>query len=111
MVKEYEVDLAVTPLVIATSGSDAHATIPQSLPESILSNPRDTGSLYAINVDGAAVGLRFGANAVFGTSATYEIGNCVLGPNPTRIPPGTVVHAITGGGTGYVSIVRYRRAT
>jgi hypothetical protein len=111
MVKEYTVDLSVTPLVIATSGSDAHVTIPNDLPNSPMSSPNATGSLYSVNVNGAAVGIRYGANAVFGTSATYEIGNNVFGGQCVRIPPGTVVHAITGGGTGFVSIVRYRRAT
>jgi hypothetical protein len=115
MVKEYEPDLAIAPLVITTSAVDAHVAIPQNLPGSILSNPRDTGSLYNINVDGNPASLKFsaaGTPAVFGTDPVYEVGNCVLGSQPVRIPPGTVVHAINAATkTGTVSIVRYRRAT
>ena len=35
MVKEYEPDLAIAPLVITTSAVDAHVAIPQNLPGSI----------------------------------------------------------------------------
>jgi hypothetical protein len=115
MVKEYEPDLAISPLVITTSAVDAYVTIPNDLPNSVLSNPRSTGSLYNINVHGNPASLKFaaaGTPAVFGTDAVYEVGNDVLGQQPVRIPPGTVVHAINASTkSGTVSIVRYRRAT
>lgn len=107
---EFEPDLAITPLVITTSGTDASVTIPNDLPGGLSPGARNTGSLYYVNVHGSPAGIRYGAAAVFGGSATFEVGNNVFGGLPVRIPPGTTVHAITGGSAGTVSLIRARRA-
>jgi hypothetical protein len=120
MRQEYEPDFTTT-LTIAASTTDAYVAIPSNVPDSMLSNPRDSGSLYYINVDGApvAINLTTVANqvthpAVWPTTtgannSVMEAGNNMT--HPVWLPPGWVLHAICKTGTAIVSLIRARRAS
>ena len=105
---EYELD-PTSFLYLATSGTDAYVTIPVDPPDSLMSNPRDTGSLWFISVDAEPVAINVNATAVWGTNAFLEIGSYLT--HPLRLPPGFTVHFVTKTGAGSVSLIRARRAS
>jgi hypothetical protein len=112
MATEYRAD-ATTALTIIASTTDNSVTIPENLPDSMLSNPLDSGSLYYVSVNGVAVAWNFNAPAVFPTTTgannpILEV-NPAMGKHPVNIPPGTVVHVITKTGNAIVSLTRARR--
>ena len=100
-----------TTLTIVSAGSDSSVTIPQNIPDSMLSNPLDAGSDYFISVHGAPAAINFNAAAVVPVASGAHNAILEIGTNltwPVNIPPGTVVHAISTTGTAIVSLIRAR---
>ena len=106
-----------TTYTLATAASDATVQIPQDKLDAI-NNPRSTGSLWFVCVDGNPVAVNIGAVgacAVFpattgANNAILEVGNNLT--EPVWLPPGKYFHAICAGGkTAIVSLIRARRAS
>ena len=108
MYDAYEPDFTKT-YNFATSSSDNSVTVANDLPsKEVFATDQPTGSLYYVSVTGAQVWIAYNTTAVASTTfASMPIG---MTPKPWRIPPGTVVHAITSSGTGQLSLIRAKRA-
>jgi hypothetical protein len=95
---------------IATGPLDQTLTVPIEPPvSSMQANLASIGSEWFLVVDGAAVAMNVGGAAVYGANAVVQQGSYLT--NPLRMTPGQVLHFITNGGTGTVSIIRARRAS
>jgi hypothetical protein len=105
----YTID-ATDQYTIATGPVDQTLTIPFEAPvSSMQANLASIGSEWFLSVDGAAVAMNVGAPAVYGQFAPIQQGSYLT--NPLRFTPGQVVHFITDGGLGTVSIIRARRTS
>jgi len=87
-------------VVIATSSTDASATVPV---EPLGSFPSTKfGSWWIIGVSGQPAYINVGAAATT-SNISFPIGVYM---EPLWFPPGTVLHAITAAGSGQVWLVR-----
>jgi hypothetical protein len=96
-------------VTVATGPADATLTVPVDSNLDAVNNPNNVGSFWFLCVDGAAVAINFNAPAVYGSQATLQQGSYLT--HPLRLAPGSVLHFVTSGGTGTVSIIRARRAS
>lgn len=93
---------------VATGPIDQTLTVPVEPPVSSMQpGLASIGSEWFLMVDGAAVAMNVGAPAVYAANAVIQQGSYLT--NPLRLTPGQVLHFITNGGMGTVSIIRARR--
>jgi len=91
---------------VATGAADAALTVPTSKGSTqslTTTSARDHMSLWFLCVSGVACHVNQGNPA---TTAMAEIPVGMYGP--FEFPTGTVIHAITDGGTGFIGIIRAR---
>jgi len=99
MAQNFRIDWK-TQVIIATSTSDASATIPN---DTVGNFPNTNfGSWWLMGVSGTPAYINAGAAAT-SANALHPVGR---DDTPKWIPPGTVMHALTATGTGQVFFIR-----
>ena len=101
-VSNFELDLTGQ-LVIAASSVDASVTIPVSKPINLGQSPRASSDLYwQIMIGGNPCYLNVGAAAT-NANVCAPVGYM---PQPMRLAPGQVLHALASTSTAIVSLIR-----